>query len=606
MKPVMLSRCGEASPQGRRWRFLTSARSVAPAPPRRERNDGSAWRATRPQTWALWAALARDGYALALAGLTLAGFGLRLALLARYPLREDEALYGYWALHALHEDPLFLHVWPDKPPLLLWLLAGLFALAGTGGAPGADAALARWLGIAAGTLLAPLAAVGARRLWGSPWAGLAAGLAWTLNPFAISFAPTVYTDPLLVLWGTLAVVLALPYAGRRPFWAGITLGAAIMTKQQGLLYLPLAVALLVLPAHPKRSGFSEKTWFLSAAGWGPAAQRLSRAALGLALVALPVVWWDSLRWAVAPSPWDRAMQTYAPLALAPPAAWGERVAAWGQLAWYLAASDAVWVLAAFAWARAGWVRRTQGFKPLPTYGPCHSERSEESLSARPHRGIPRQEPRNGRGMVTLLVFGWGASYLLLHALTTVQVWDRYLLPLAPLWAWALAWPVGHSRLGPESKGWPVAMLGAAVLAAALLFPAWTAAQGGFPVGADHGDYAGLDEALAWVNAQPHPQVLYHQQVGWQARFYLYDAVRRGATELRWFPSAVYLADNAAKTPYPRRYLVQPDWAGLPDLPLHLATRGLALRTRLHRGRVAVYEIVHLPQPACRWCLCTVP
>src|SRR5262245_4580336 len=95
-----------------------------------------------------------------LAGLTLLGFALRLPLLDRFPFREDEALYSFWALYVRHSDPLFLHVWPDKPPLFLWLLAGVFELLG------ASQASARWLNIAISTLTIPVVASLARRIGG--------------------------------------------------------------------------------------------------------------------------------------------------------------------------------------------------------------------------------------------------------------------------------------------------------------------------------------------------------------------------------------------------------------------------------------------------------
>ncbi len=82
----------------------------------------------------------------------LAGLGLRLVLLDRYPLREDEAIYAYWALHAWGDDPIFLQVWPDKPPLYLWLLGGTFRLFGV------SEASARWLNVACSTLLIPVVA----------------------------------------------------------------------------------------------------------------------------------------------------------------------------------------------------------------------------------------------------------------------------------------------------------------------------------------------------------------------------------------------------------------------------------------------------------------
>ncbi len=192
----------------------------------------------------------------------------------RFPLREDEAIYGYWALHAWYVDPLFLHVWPDKPPIFLWLLSAALQLWGHG--PETAGAAARWVNILAGTLTIPVLAACARRWWGMR-AALVTALLAALSPFAISFAPTAFTDPLLVLAGSLALTLAVR---RRWFWSGFWLGVAIMTKQQGLLFVPL-VAACGLYARPR-------------------ACRQPALAGGLAAVVLPILYWDSLRWAVAP------------------------------------------------------------------------------------------------------------------------------------------------------------------------------------------------------------------------------------------------------------------------------------------------------------------
>lgn len=518
----------------------------------------------------------RRGDALALAGLTLAGLALRLPLLARFPLREDEALYSYWALHALHDDPRFLTIWPDKPPIFLWLLGGVFALLG----PSAPAG--RWLSIAASALTIPLVAAGARRLWGSSAAGLAAGLVYTLNPFALSFAPTVYTDPLLTLWGTLALVMALR---RRAGWAGFWLGAAIMTKQQGLLYAPAVLALAWGEnIHCKgrkerkvqsRRGDGSRVWppplFPTPYSLFSVFSRPLRLTLfGMAAVVLPILLWDSTRWAVAPSPWDLATRTYAPLAFVPPALWGPRALAWGQWVGYLAASPAVWLLAVVTWGAAGMGARR------PT-------------------------------LTAWIIFGWAVGYVALHGVTTVQVWDRYLLPLAPIWAWLLAWPAARwANAPPHSHMHRVLSILLLIGALCLIPPGLAAARGSLPIGGDHGDYAGLEEAMAWVAGRPDRQVLYHQSLGWHARFYLDDSIRQGKTELRWFPSPAYLADNAAKTPYPPAVLIVPDWATPPDLALHLALRGLALRRELRAGRFTVYTLVHRPQAACGWCRSVSP
>jgi hypothetical protein len=73
----------------------------------------------------------------------LAGFVLRLLLLDRFPLREDEAIYAYWARYGREVDWRFLQVWPDKPPLFIAALALAFETWG------ASPAAARFVNIAA-------------------------------------------------------------------------------------------------------------------------------------------------------------------------------------------------------------------------------------------------------------------------------------------------------------------------------------------------------------------------------------------------------------------------------------------------------------------------
>jgi 4-amino-4-deoxy-L-arabinose transferase-like glycosyltransferase len=497
---------------------------------------------------------------LALPAIIGVGFALRLGLLATFPLRPDEALYGDWARSVFH-DPFFLHVWPDKPPLYLWLLAGSFALLG----PSAEAA--RWLNIVAATLTIPLVAVGAGTLWQSRRAGWIAALVFACNPYAISFAPTAYTDTTLVLWGTAALVAAL--RGRAVI-AGLLLAAAIMTKQQGLLYVPLVVALLAM-ASPLRTLH----------------RRMGGLWVGAAALLVPILWWDSRRWTVAPSPWDLAQHTYAPLTWVDPAGWPVRAEAWANQLQYLAGDGLVWAGLLVALAAASWLAvRTNGGQPRATFAPA-----------------------------ALLL--WSGAFLLLHLVTTVQIWDRYLLPLAPILALLVAGPLAHAwKVSSTPLGQTV---GPGLLLAVLLSlarPAWAAAQGQLPIGGDRGDYAGLTEALAWVEtANPGPLLLYHQALGWQFRFYLHADLQPpdGAPaeippriDLRWFPSAAYLADNAAKQPFPPKYLILPDWATPRDLALQLRLRGLEPVTRLQHGHFTVVEIVQPPRPLCDWCLCRTP
>lgn len=63
--------------------------------------------------------------------LVVVGAGLRLSLIAGQRFHGDEAIYGYWAqLVASGQDPLLISVPLDKPPLFIYLLAGVFRLPG--------------------------------------------------------------------------------------------------------------------------------------------------------------------------------------------------------------------------------------------------------------------------------------------------------------------------------------------------------------------------------------------------------------------------------------------------------------------------------------------
>lgn len=514
--------------------------------------------APSPNTASLTSHALRPRASLILALVTLTGFALRLPLLARFPLREDEAIYGYWALHAWYVDPLFLHVWPDKPPIFLWLLSAAFQL--WGHAPETAGAAARFAGILASTLTIPVLAASARHWWG--WrAALVTALLAALNPFAISFAPTAFTDPVLVLAGSLALTLSVR---DRWFWSGFWLGIALMTKQQGLLFIPLVAGYVLLCRRPR----------------APASILLI--ATGVASVVLPILYWDSLRWSVAPSPWDLGATNVGGILLLPPAAAIERLRGWLTLGWYLLASSPLW-------ACYGTVLLVSAFMAVRRRAPANTWRP------------------------ALVLAVWAGGFLLLHITTSVQIWDRYLLPLVIpltlLGGWAAA-EVGDTCRSWQSKGYEqirrpafasLAIAGLLVLAAV---PAADAAQGDLPIGGDHGGYAGLDEALAVVDTPG--ALLFHRELGWHARFALFDSIQTGRVELRYYPSAVYLADSATKSPHKERFVVVPDWGPMQDLQLQLAVRRLQADLVLRTGHFSVYRITEQPTADASWRVCALP
>ena len=511
--------------------------------------------------------------------LTLAGFALRLPLLDRFPFREDEAIYSYWALHGWHTDPLFLNVWPDKPPVFIWTLSLAFQ------ALGATPAAARALNVLFSTLTIPVVAVTARRWWGDV-AGVAAASLLAFNPFAISFAPTVFTDSLLVLAGSLALCLA---ARRRFFWAGVWLGVAIMTKQQGLLFVPLVVGTMLIPARQQAPAANSQFTIHNSQF---TIRRSLLFTLGLALIILPIFYWDSLRWAVAPSPWDLGARNVGAVTFADPMLLGRRWQAWLEQAWYLLASWPAWAAAVLV-VVLGLIRTRE-----PNRSGTRMNTDEHGLV------FPYVSSRVDRYLVVFLA-AWGVGVFALHVVTSVQVWDRYLLPLVIPLVLIVAWAIGRVQ-GGWRKG-QERMVSFGLLIGVILLcvpPALQAADGRLPIGGDHGAYAGLDAALAWVEqAAPTNAVLYHRELGWHERFYLYDAVRRGDVDLRWYPNAAYLADNATKAPHKRKLLIVPDWSPVRDLSLHLSARRLALIEQARVGHFTVYEIVQPPAPDNSWRAC---
>lgn len=455
-------------------------------------------------------------------------------MLDRFRFHQDEALYSYWALRFLHDDPLFLEQWIDKPPLFVWLLAFCFK------AFGASEASARFLNIGISLLTIPVVAAVARRASATPAAaGAIAATAFALNPFAISYSPTAFTDPLLVLAGVCSLYAALR---GRPFWAGLCLGAAIMTKQQSVFFIPLALAVLIVGNGKAKA----------------VAGAILRVGGGLALTVVPVVYWDSLRWAVAPSPWDLGVRNYGALGLLPLDQWPDRVARIADLLWYLTANQIVWIVLAVTLLLA-------------------------VLSARlTEHSFPQRNT-----VFAALLCGWIGAYWGIHAVVSLPLWDRYFLPIAPAFAILCGW-IGGRILASGSQLWRSAAIGLWIV---LLLPgAVQAARGELPIGGDHGAYEGLREASAWLDSHSPPgAVLYHQALGWHFQFYLFENPR--SYVVRWVASPVALADDAAKRPQSARFVIAPAWQPLRNFHPHLAARELELVPRVTEGQFTLYELV---------------
>jgi 4-amino-4-deoxy-L-arabinose transferase-like glycosyltransferase len=471
---------------------------------------------------------------LLLLALLLVALALRFApWLANLPLHHDEALYGAWAKSiADGSDPFLLIPWVDKPPLVLYLLAGSLKAFGP-----SELAL-RLPGMIAGVLTVWATYGLARRIYGERVALIAAAL-FALSPFAILFGPTAFADPWLTLFLVSAAWAAL--AGR-PGLAGALVGLAAASKQQGLFAAPLVLALIL--SSPAVAATTH-----SVQGKGSRARRtataLAFAVLGFAISFGLVTWWDSLRWHNRPSYWDQSLRTYGGVVLTALADWPQRVREWaGQVA-----------LLFGAW----WLTLPVLFAAVaPQVAPTALA---QRLAA--------------QSVIATYVLG----YLLAHIALTFQPWDRYLLPILPLIC-ALAGAgltLGWRALRVSAVGAPLRPV---VAAAAVGLAAYAASLGvtvRIPAGSDIGAYQGVAEAAQFLARQPGRPVVYHNRLGWHLDYYLYGH----SVTPSWFDSPEKLASEAERVaeerPDSAQWLALPSWEAdeLPSLSLALAERGFA-------------------------------
>jgi 4-amino-4-deoxy-L-arabinose transferase-like glycosyltransferase len=501
----------------------------------------------------------------------LTAFGLRVWSLGRFPLREDEALYGYWArLIASGRDPMLERVAVDKPPFFLYSLAQVFIWFG----PSAN--VGRLLNVACSLVAVAALWILARRIYDRPTADLA-GWFFVFSPFAVAFAPTLYTDPMMVAWMLLALAAATT-AGRA--WgvpaglaAGLGLGMAFATKQNALLLAPLVVGALLIAVWT-RSAPEVRIYRLPAT--------LAAAGGGFYYVWFKVWQWDGWRILPAEIPdfWHQAWNTYGGLRWVPWSEWPARLQAWAEVWRWLGGSLAgTLALIALVAVAVGADRRTPPGKA--------------ALTSADHAAWAPLWDR--------LFLGYGLSYLGVHGVFSFQPWDRYLLPLAPLLALLAARGAMRLWQGPK-QGWSRAV---PILCAALvLVGGLRAADARIPVGGDHGGWSGIEQVAAYLQEVVPAErgVLYHRWEGWHWNWYLWDGPHG---RVYWADPAMLVADLAPDPTGYTRFVVFPGWhederpaleAALRPYGLRLAPRLVVRRTDVPQPQFTVYQIVPLASP----------
>jgi 4-amino-4-deoxy-L-arabinose transferase-like glycosyltransferase len=481
-----------------------------------------------------------------------------LGPLATNRFHHDEAIYSGWGLDIASGRDIMVSGSPvDKPPLFVYVQALMFLLFG------ATEAAARLPSLIASVLSVLLLYHLAKSLYGTG-VGLLTAYLLAVSPFAILFAPTAFTDPMMVafvLAGCLAAV-----AGR---WglAGLFLGLAAMTKQQGVLFLPLVVGFGYIASSLRPAA--------SIVAGEKHTHSLTSFAVGMGFIFAITITWDLSR-GRQPGFLEQSLLSYSTLSLEVGAIW-QRLTGFFALLKYgtgspllngILAGGLPLLLVADAYAL---------FAPSP----CRN------------RGLPQAEEREKlAARADVVIISFAAAYLLGHSAISFQVWDRYLLGLIPLLALLLArvltlpWRVWRGltpfwnwrqglKFGICDLSFAISFLyGLAMLVvlSSTLGPLRDAAASRFPVGGDHGAFDGIEQVVNYFKGVPADTTLYHRWLGPHWRFYLWGS----PYDFRAWTSADDLAAQAAARPGASRYIVFPSWRSSTEARLALQRVGLIL------------------------------
>jgi hypothetical protein len=442
---------------------------------------------------------------------------LRVSLIAVNRFHGDEALYSHWGLLIASGKDVFLRygVIVDKPPVFLYTLALFFKLFGptetAARLPNVLASLASIVVLYHLTL-----ELADRRL------ALMSALFLALSPFDIQFAPTAFTDPLMVCLMLTSCLLALK---RWHLSAGLAAGLAAMTKPTGILFLPLPLFFAALPFG--RQWLSKR--------FGVVVLRL---AAGFLAVCLAVVCWDVVIRVHCVNFLTASAARYGGLRIVSAQSVVPRLRGWIRQLQYLTGSSPLNYLL------IGGVPLLLGY------------------------GLWRRRTRRG----WLLDWAFAAFFVYFVALHTVlsfSVWDRYMLGLAPVAAVLLArvvlTPYDALLDRPNKPAWAKAAYLAALavfLAAALVQPTHVALRYGFPVGGDHGAFQGIDDVAHYFKANAAPgSIIFHKWLAWHYSFYMFDL----PVDFYWYPDHQFVLDSAKRLPQLEKYVVFPSWTNPDEL-----------------------------------------
>ncbi len=438
----------------------------------------------------------------------LAAVAIQFHALARdvrfYP---DEALFSTFARNAALDGAWLLPGALDKPPLAIYANALSMQFVASGMQNGVldfDPRLgefaARLPGALASIVLVAVTYALAQRLYRRRALSAWAAIFVAFSPFTAIYGASAYTDPLMLTFAALALLLV---ARDRWLASGIALALAFGSKQQAIFALPLVLLI---------------GWLL----YGISARRLIAFVAPLIAGVVLLVGWDALR-AQPDSIWTLALANNRPDSLIPAEPITARLSDWFGYARNLLGTPTI-LFGAGALLMLGWRVARQ-----------RSERMAQ---------------------IDILLAVYLLAYLLVHVLFAFNVYPRYLLPLivpaallsarALLWLWS--WLI--LRINMQE-----AQLLAGGLVLTLAVTAWNAGTLPGALNEDLRDYSGITTLANYLNGQTLGAVVYDRWLGWELGYYMGQWTDKRRV---YYPTPDELVAGALELDDPApRYLVAP-------------------------------------------------
>ncbi|NDJ77694.1 MAG: phospholipid carrier-dependent glycosyltransferase [Chloroflexi bacterium] len=465
----------------------------------------------------------------------LAGIALRITLLGvDMRLHPDEALFAAQARLASHGgDVLLRETDLDKPPLTIYTTALSFRLLGT------SEFAARLPNTLFSVLsLAVLYAL-AHALYTDRSVATLATVLWALSPYDLAFAATVFTDVQATFW----VLVGALFAARDRWWAaGFALGLVFASKTNGMVFLPLVLA-LGIARHARHDW---RVWDV--------VRRVRNLLIPLVMVIGTVTLWDAARH--PRSYWDLNVARNNPGRLVRAAELWPRLDDWAHWLHYMTGSAVVNVaLLAGGGLWLVWGLRTR---------------------------------KRGTALDWLLA-GFGVAFMGWYWLVALNTYDRYLHTLTPFAlvlaaqiVWGVASTLGDRLPGSQS----VVQIGVVGLVVVLMLPGiMPVLRGEAEIGGDQHQHDGIDALAEYLNTELSGAVIYDHWLGWELAYYLGESSR---VTLVYMPLPEALADDVAAQSA-IRYFVAPSEQHAAPWIAELERRNIAVTT-IYTAEFVVYQI----------------